>query len=452
MQFLLSLVLSLSAQFNLTDTLPSNQPDSASFRMERKTEGHWGYALNAYYGIVPKGDKEIKRIVKHNRTWTVGAQLRHTALPSDGSAYDEDFNYPTFSLGFNYNHYQNVDFHRDLGNYDFGLAEPVDYMSYLGNTLTLYGAFDRPLLRNPRKWQFYYTLQFGIGYTDKKYNPYNNVDNEMISTRFLIYCGLGAYATYSLTPELALRTGVEFQHHSNGALNRPNKGSNTIGPMVGLVYRPFVTEHAKKEDDAWNSASGSSGGTLSGHSMTGEEDFHYDYINITAGVGAKALYEDWVKTQFETPKGDPDYRTDHFKAYMAYSLRMDYMRRWSRRWATGAGLDVLYGSYSDHVKQIDEEEGFQYKHTPWSIGIGIKNETYYKRLSCAVSFGLYLDRHMGHSARRVEQPFYETIGLRYTTPLFNGLQVGFNVKAHAFKADFTEAVVSLPIRLRVKSR
>ncbi len=425
----------------------TTSPQHTTTTQQKKQQGHWGYALSGFYGIVPKGDKEIKRIVKHNRTWTIGAQLMHTPLPSDGNPYDEDYNYPTMSVGFNYNHYQRVDLHRDADNYDFGLAQPVDYMSHLGNVFTIFGAFDRPLLRHPQKWQFDYSLQFGVGYTPKKYNPVNNVDNEMISTHFLIYCGLGVHATYALTPEWGLRTGLEFQHHSNGALSRPNKGSNAINPMIGLVYRPYVAER-KQRDEEWNSQAKSA---TKGVGEDSEDNYHYDYLNFSIGVGAKALYEEWVRTQFEIPPGEPEYQTDHFKTYMAYSLRMDYMRRWARRWATGVGVDVLYGSYSDRVREIDEEEGFDLRHSPWSFGISVKHEAFYKRISCAMSFGLYLDRHMGHSARRVEQPFYETVGLRYDTGLLDGLKLGFNVKAHAFKADFTELVVALPFRIRVKS-
>ncbi len=446
MHLLLSFLL--SANINLTDSLPTINPDTISTPQVRKEVGHWGYAVNGFYGIVPKGDKEIKRIVKQNRTWTVGAQIRHSALPQDGNPYDKAYNYPTFSIGLNYNHYQNVDFHRDLGNYEFGLAEPVDYMSHLGNILTVYGAFDRPILRHPRKWQFDYSLQMGVGFTDKKYNPHNNVDNEMISTNVLIYCGLGLHATYSITPELGLRAGFEFQHHSNGALCRPNKGSNTLNPMIGLVYRPAVTE--RKATGLGTSDLSAQGGT-SLLTAQGEDQFHYDYINITAGVGAKALYEDWVWTQFELPTDHPDYRTDKFKTFMAYSLSVDYMRRWERRWATGAGLDVFYGSYTEHLRYLEDLSNLHKHLTPWSIGLGLKHEAFYKRISCAASFGLYLFRHMGHSARRVEQPFYETIGLRYTTPWAGGLQLGFNVKAHAFKADYTQIVVALPIKVNRKN-
>ena len=51
--------------------------------------------------------------------------------------------------------------HRDE---PWGEARPVDYTSKLGNILTLYSTFNRPLYRS-RRWQWGYYLGTGIGYT-----------------------------------------------------------------------------------------------------------------------------------------------------------------------------------------------------------------------------------------------------------------------------------------------
>ena len=44
--------------------------------------------------------------------------------------------------------------------------------------------------------------------------------------------------------------------------------------------------------------------------------------------------------------------------------------------------------------------------------------------------------------------YYERIGLHYTFPRLGGLHVGVSLNAHLTKADFTELVVGLPLRLR----
>ena len=67
-----------------------------------------------------------------------------------------------------------------------------------------------------------------------------------------------------------------------------------------------------------------------------------------------------------------------------------------------------------------------------------------------MSLGYYLYREMGESAKIIEKPYYERIGVHYSIPGLNGLTVGLNVKAHLTKADFTELIISYPITLRRK--
>lgn len=40
------------------------------------------------------------------------------------------------------------------------------------------------------------------------------------------------------------------------------------------------------------------------------------------------------------------------------------MRRYARRWATGVGADVFYGTYASRVAEIDEKDGLTVRHSP----------------------------------------------------------------------------------------
>ena len=82
------------------------------------------------------------------------------------------------------------------------------------------------------------------------------------------------------------------------------------------------------------------------------------------------------------------------------------------------------------------------------MGVALKHNAYYHRLSLNMSVGVYLFRQMGSSAKVIEKPYYERIGLHYTFPRLGGLHVGVSLNAHLTKADFTELVVGLPLRLR----
>ena len=54
---------------------------------------------------------------------------------------------------------------------------------------------------------------------------------------------------------------------------------------------------------------------------------------------------------------------------------------------------------------------------------------------------------MGTHAKTIEKPYYERIGVFYTLPRFHHMKVGLCVNAHRTKADLTELIVSIPIRL-----
>ena len=47
----------------------------------------------------------------------------------------------------------------------------------------------------------------------------------------------------------------------------------------------------------------------------------------------------------------------------------------------------------------------------------------------------------------MEKPYYERIGLFYTLPALHDLTFGLSLNAHLTKADFSELVISYPIKL-----
>ena len=365
---------------------------------------------------------------KRNLSW--GLEVVYSSLPADSDAYASDFGYPTLGLGVKYSLNHGVTMHRSPDP-AWGMAEEVDYDSHMGNSLSMYGTFARPLLRN-RYWEADYTFNFGVGYNRYKYNRQDNIDNELIGSRWLIFFGAGLHATYRIAPDWGIRAGLEYWHLSNGALNRPNKGANFLGPSVALVYRPYYDTVSP----------------LGAYPI--RQPFQkYWLARVTAGVGAKTLNEDWQLTQFNTPPGDKDYRTDRFRLYASYALETDVLYRYARRWASGVGLDLFYGSYSDRVEELDRQAGSDVKHSPWSVGIAVKHEVYYHQLRLAMSLGVYLYRHMGVNAKEVEKPYYERIGVHYAIPR-TPLTIGVNIKAHKTKADLTEVVLSYEWRKKVK--
>ena len=371
-------------------------------------------------------DKEPRIWTKTKDTHSWAAQVNIT--PTE-NAFAHDYNYPTFSVGLCYNLNHGTTMHRDD---PWGEAQPVNYTSKLGNFLTLYGTFNRPLYRS-KHWQWGYYLGTGIAYTGLKYNQKNDIDNEYIGSHLNIYFNAGLYGQVKIAKEWSIKGGLDFAHHSNGAMARPNKGANYFGPFVGLVYEPqqATSPIAKRNTEA-------------------TQPFQkYWFTEFTLGLGGKTLLEEWLQTQFNTPQGQPDYRKEHFTYYGAYSFHTHLLYRYARRWASGVGVGLFYGEYAHRIARMDKENGHtDEKHSPWSASIEARHEVYYGNVSVRLTLGYYLYRHMGYSANHgLEYPYHEQVGVFYSFPKLKGLTLGFSVNAHATKADFTELQISMPVRL-----
>lgn len=371
-------------------------------------------------------DKEPRIWTKTKETHAIAAQLNITPIEND---FARDYNYPTFSIGLRYNLNHGTTMHKD---YPWGEAQPVDYISKLGNFLTLYATFNRPIYRN-KHWQWGYYLGTGLGYTSLKYNQINNIDNEYIGSHLNIFFTAGLYGQYKVAKEWSVKAGLDFSHHSNGATARPNKGANYLGPFIGATYEPEqLTTKIVSQNKPYS------------------KPFQkYWFTELTLGIGGKTLLEDWLQTQFGTPKGHPDYRKENFTFYGAYSIHAHLLYRYTRRWASGLGFGLFYGDYARWIARYDEANGhLGEKHSPWSASIEARHETFYGNLSVRVSLGYYLYRHMGYKSHNgLEKPYHEQIGLFYSFPKLKNLTLGFSVNAHSTKADFTALQITMPVRL-----
>jgi len=391
---------------------------------------HWGVSANVNPGKAVVMDRYQNLWQKDRDNFSFGAEVHYSSLPSDSDAFASDYGYPILSVGVKYSLNHDVTMHRKPHPEYWPFIEEVDYDSHMGNALALYGAFSRPFFRS-QKWEADYTFNAGVGYSPHKYNVNNSIDNELIGSRWLIFFGAGLHLTYRIANDIGVKAGWEYWHLSNGALNRPNKGCNFMGPSLALVYYPYYEKITKK------------------NAPKIRKDFQkHLYLNITTGIGAKTLNEDWSETQFRRYPDDPDYRTDQFKLYMCYSLQADLMYRYARRWASGAGVDVFYGTYYKHVADLEKANDVDVPHSPWSLGLSLKHQVFYKNLSLSMSLGGYVYREMGASAKEIEKWYYEKIGIQYAFPKLGGLALGGNVKAHLGKADYTEFVIAIPIQLR----
>lgn len=393
-------------------------------------QSHLSYELKYSPGTLLAIDEYGDKFIKNNQIHLLAIEVHYNTTPNDSNLFDHAYNYPRLSAGIRYGMNHGVKMHRNADP-SWGSLVPVDYDTPLGNSITLYGTFERPILRG-RSWVLATYLGTGIGYFHKKYNRSDQIDNELIGSHLNIFFTGGLVATWQFAHQWALRGGVDFSHHSNGATNRPNKGANYFCPFVGVEY-------------CWNNQDNQKNPSIqSNQSNLQASPF---FLDFTLGIGLKTLEEEWQRTQFGTAPDQPDYRTDHFRRYMCYSLQTAWMYRYGVTRASGAGLDIFYGTYSDHIRKIDEAAGSTVSHSPWSVALAARHNVYYRNLSARFAIGYYLYRHMGVRADNIEKPYYERIGLHYSIPQLHNISIGFNVKAHLLKADLTELQVSIPFRL-----
>lgn len=392
------------------DTLPSKS-------------SHIGAQVSVLPGKAISVDRYQKTWMKKHYNMAIDARLNYRSLPKDSDHFAEDYHYPTLSVGMRYHFNHGVTMHKDKADWP-GIIE-TDFDSQMGNIVSVYGAFSRPLLRKNR-WEIDYTIIAGTGYSHRKYDKQSQIYNEMIGARWLIFFGLETSLSYQFSKDFAMQAGLTFYHHSNGAINRPNKGCNVVAPQIGVSYRPYQEETTVEN--------------ISRHPFK-----PFIYWNVSPGIGLRTLFEEWQITQYSLPQDDPDHHTDQFKTYITYSLQADMMYRYARRWASGIGIDLFYGDYYKRAQELNERYNHTEKLSPWSLGICVKHEVFYHRLSLAMSAGYYLHRKMGELARQQEKSYYERIGINYVIPGLGGIKIGAHVKAHLTKADLTELVISVPI-------
>ena len=146
--FLMSMFSMLSVSANENDTTDCK---------------HWSAGLTVQPGWVIGADQYVRKWLRGNFAIAFDAAVRYAVLPGDSDAYAKDFGYPALSVGLKYalNHGVTMRREKDAA---WGLLQPVDYTSRLGNTVTVYAMFERAILRTPH-WQIDYTLATGVGYT-----------------------------------------------------------------------------------------------------------------------------------------------------------------------------------------------------------------------------------------------------------------------------------------------
>lgn len=362
-------------------------------------------------------DEDCHAIMHNHESFLYGLHIDLPTRPEDRNPYDAAFGYPTLRAGMLLADYRRIRLYR---------SEPhLDYISGMGTVTAIYGGFLRDLYRS-RLFRTGYKLVNGLGIASRPYRRSNNADNEVIGSRWNVYINLGFYAKFLLTPHLEASVGTDFYHFSNSALDRPNKGANNAGITLGITYYP--------ENKAYDPV------VCRSNEQFADKRF---YVETSVGWVGKTLLDEWVVHYWDDGVGTPNYRTSHFTIHHAVTALVAPMWRYSRRYASGFGLDYTYAAYASRLAELDNMRGqTAFAHSRHVVGLTARHEVFFRHLSLAMGLGVYLHRKMGYTAHEVEKPYYETVGIRYNFPFTSDrLFLGYNVKAHLTKADCMQVCI-----------
>lgn len=410
------------------DSLPEADTEAG----DDDTPPEFIYSVGGASGIAHLLNIKIRdeKLVKRGWCGHYALYFDWQANPLDSviSVYDRAFGFPTLEAGAQLLDYRHTRLH----------TGDTPYMSRLGYVWTAYVAFRRDIYRN-RRWSFGYGLEHGLALSSHPYNPDDNIDNDLLGQHLTLYFGFGLHAGYRIAPAVEVGLGVDYKHVSNGATDRPNKGSNTYG----LTLRARCDLNRPADDR----------GLTFAQRLQRLQSLHHEplepffYLDLAHSVGFRTLYEEWILNREYLPEDDPYYHKGGLGLHTVWSAAIVPMFRYNRVHASGIGLEYSFAGYTSRSAQIEKEIGFDetYPYSKHVLAVNLHHEVFYKQLSLAMSVGTYLFRQHGWVQRRYEPPLIETVGLRYYPKFFRPFYVGYNIKANMGKAYSTEVKVGMHV-------
>ncbi|MDR1226747.1 MAG: acyloxyacyl hydrolase [Prevotellaceae bacterium] len=338
----------------------------------------------------------------------------------DRNIFDVSYRYPRYGVGYY------------MGNMNGIILGDDSISAGLGKPAALYAYFGAPVYRD--KWfSVGYNISAGFSYNFNSYNPEHSPSNILIGYKNNAYLEFSFEASLLLPGYSTLSAGISFQHFSNGSYQKPNKGINLISGTIAYQWNLYKNKDKRYTPIAlpeWT------------------KSFEWD---VFIGSGVRML-----DTGFDKKRPREGKRWTCLTFSTAALRQVSHRRKW------GAGIELFYyewGSYVDSYhsayKELIKDMGLRnpgvvspsssevqrvmksnakFSSDNFTVGIYAAHEVGYKRLWLITDLGIYPFPRVG------DQPsspiIYERLGAR--VELTDRLFVGVAIKAHGFKADFTE--------------
>ena len=333
--------------------------------------------------------------------------------------YQAGYNYPVFGIGLTWNTLSDVKFKSKNGSYS--------------DMVTAYGTISRDLVRT-NHLGFGYNIHLGLSYSSGYYDAQTNSANWFFSSPILFYAAGGGHLTWLVSPRLDLEAGIIVKHNSSARLAYPNGGLNYWGGGLSARYR-------------FQSGKPQAGNIFRTPKISPEVYRKRWNFELYAGGGVHACAAEWRALVKTVPRNELS--TSLLKKWPMASLSADAIYRISGRFGLGTTVDGFWCSNTGRLRWADsvlyeaDEVASSKGYSPFSAGIGLVQEVFYRNAALYVQEGIYLYRHMG--IRGEHGPLYERAGIRYYPPSLDPFFVSVCIKAHKFKADYLD--FSIGIRL-----
>ncbi len=269
----------------------------------------------------------------------------------------------------------------------------------LGSSIALTPYFRLPL--NPAK-NLSIKLGLGLGYNSQRYQRVENAKNIAIGSHFNASIAIGFWYKAQLSNRIAIQSGIQLQHFSNGAFRAPNLGINIpmvcLGLQFGSKTNPLPTADLLPNPNTTQTA--------------------VWYFSPRFGL----------KELMSTGKA----------LFPTYNLHFSRQKTMSTKFCYTLFADLLYNSSLEEEsaeKGIFHAKKIQYLQS--GLGAGLENT--YGNFSIYVQMAAYLYSKQAEVGR-----FYHRLGVKHQ--LGNKQYLSFGLKSHFAKADYLELGWGIKLR------
>ncbi|MCF6182431.1 acyloxyacyl hydrolase [Lutibacter sp.] len=288
----------------------------------------------------------------------------------------------------------------------------------IGTPIALYGFFNAPFKRW-NKLTFNYELGFGATFNWKSFNPITNQYNIAIGAGQSFLIDVGLNLQYNLTRKIDIKAGFSLTHFSNGALKKPNKGINTIGPKVSLKYNFDDRPILKKQEIP-------------------EYVKEYEWLISAFGGVKNVIFKDANIDVIEKYEG---------LNFPVFGLSTLINRQVSYKSKIGIGMSISYNGTLDAQVAVENNE-LEPVESPFINKIQISIYPSYELIINKVSIILQPAFYIYRKKLKKQTPvFHQRIGIKYH--FSNNLFAGITLRDYNFHvSDFIEWNIGYRIKWR----